>query len=63
MASRSTASFLSGENLIAMAILVVVPASGGRWDSVLIWFCSGDEVDSSLVLAASVEIEEPAVTV
>ena len=47
-----------GENPLRL-LLVGGAISGGRWDSVLSWFCSGEEVDSSLVLAARVEIDEP----
>ena len=58
IASISMASFLSGENL-EVRLVTAADTSGGRCESVLSWFCSGEEVDSSLVLAASVEMDEP----
>ena len=60
MTSRSRASSLSeaGENPLN-PLMVGGAISGGRWDSVLSWFCLGVEVDSSFVLAARVEIDEP----
>ena len=64
-ASRSSASSRSviGENPLSRLLLVgrATPRFGGRWESVLSWFCSGDEVDSSLVLAARVETKNESI--
>lgn len=64
-ASRSSASSRSviGENPLSRLLLVggATPRFGGRWESVLSWFCSGDEVDSSLVLTARVDTKNESI--